>query len=57
MTVIEFLFAVLMIASIMLGWVAIDYLRQILDALHTANLRSSTRRDWAREERSGGQRP
>jgi hypothetical protein len=38
-------------AGIVLGWVAIDYLRQILDALHTANLRSSTRRDWVREER------
>lgn len=46
MTLIEFLFAVLVGALIVLEWVKIDQNRQMLDALNALLLRESKRRDW-----------
>lgn len=36
-------------AGIVVGWVVIDYLRRILDALHTLILQGTRRRGWERK--------
>ncbi len=50
MTPIEFLFAVCVVALIVLAWVHIEQQRRILDALHTLIAQGSKRRDWVKEE-------
>ena len=41
------------LAGIVIGWVAIDYMRRILDAQHTLIAQGSQRRQWVKEEHEG----
>lgn len=50
MTTIEFIFAVCVVALIILGWLILEALRHILDALHTLIAQNSKRREWKRED-------
>jgi hypothetical protein len=53
MTLIEFLFAVLVVALIVLDWVKIAQQRCIVDALYTLIAQNSKRRGWAKAEHEG----
>lgn len=50
MTLIEFLFAVLVVALVALNAIRIDQNRRILDALHTLIAQGNLRRAWIRQE-------
>jgi hypothetical protein len=50
MTLLEILVSCFGFAVLVFGWVVIDYLRQMLDALHTLVLRESERRQWMRRD-------
>ena len=38
------------LAGIVIGWVAIEHLRRILDAQHTLIAQGSQRRQWVKQE-------
>ena len=52
MTILEVLITTFGLANLVALWVAIDYLRRILDAMHTRSARENTRRQWATLKRS-----
>ncbi len=53
MTLLEFIVTVFGFAFLTLGWVAIEHLRQILDAQHTLIAQGNQRRQWVKEEHEG----
>lgn len=52
MTLMEFLFTVIIGALLILNWIRIDQNRRILDALHMLIAQGSQRREWMRKEHS-----
>jgi hypothetical protein len=48
-----FLTCIFGLAGVVIGWVVIDFLRRLLDALHTLIAQGSARRQWAKVEREG----